>query len=119
MRLYIKSAIISAIVVLVLSAVLLGVRLTQVGTELLLVGAEPSVLWKVFAATALIFFYNLFRDQIERVLGLIPKPALSVGLREITQRQFVQRLMWCFIIAAALVFPFLGSRSQIDLATLV
>ncbi len=119
MRLYIKSAIISAIVVLVLSAVLLGVRLTQVGTELTLVGAEPSVLWKVFTATTLIFFYNLFRDQIERVLGLIPKPALSVGLREISQRQFVQRLMWCFIIAGALVFPFLGSRSQIDLATLV
>ncbi len=119
MRLYIKPAIISAIVVLVLSSVLLGVRLTQVGTELTLVGAEPSVLWKIFAASALIFFYNLFRDQIERVLGLIPKPALSVGLREISQRQFVQRLMWCFIIAGALIFPFLGSRSQIDLATLV
>lgn len=119
MRLYIKSAIISAIVVLILSSVLLGIRLTQVGTELTLVGAEPSVLWKIFAASALIFFYNLFRDQIERVLGLIPKPTLSVGLREISQRQFVQRLMWCFIIAGALIFPFLGSRSQIDLATLV
>lgn len=119
MRLYIKSAVISAVVVLVLSSVLLGIRLTQVGTELTLVGAEPSVLWKIFAASALIFFYNLFRDQIERVLGLIPKPALSVGLREISQRQFVQRLMWCFIIAGALIFPFLGSRSQIDLATLV
>mgnify|MGYP001302781772 FL=1 len=119
MRLYIKSAIISAVVVLVLSAVLLGVRLTQVGTELTLVGAEPAVLWKIFAASALIFFYNLFRDQIERVLGLMPKPTLSAGLREISQRQFIQRLLWCFIIAAALIFPFLGSRSQIDLATLV
>ncbi|QEY58965.1 high-affinity branched-chain amino acid ABC transporter permease LivM [Pseudomonas sp. C27(2019)] len=119
MRLYIKSAIISAVVVLVLSAVLLGVRLTQVGTELTLVGAEPAVLWKIFAASALIFFYNLFRDQVERVLGLMPKPTLSAGLREISQRQFIQRLLWCFIIAAALIFPFLGSRSQIDLATLV
>lgn len=119
MRLYIKSAIISAIVVLILSSVLLGVRLTQVGTELTLVGADSSVLWKVFAASALIFFYNLFRDQIERVLGRIPKPTVSAGLREISQRQFVQRLIWCFIIAAALIFPFLGSRSQIDLATLV
>ena len=43
MRLYFKPAIFSAIVVLILSAVLLGVRLTQVGTELTLVGAEDSV----------------------------------------------------------------------------
>ena len=119
MRLYIKSAIFSAIVVLILSAILLGVRLTQVGTELALVGADADVLWKVGAATVLIFLYNLFRDPIERVLGLIPKPTLSPGLRDLSQRQFIQRLLWCFIIAGALIFPFLGSRSQIDLATLV
>ena len=119
MRLYIKSAIFSAIVVLILSGILLGIRLTQVGTELALVGADADVLWKVGAATVLIFLYNLFRDPIERVLGLIPKPTLSPGLRDLSQRQFIQRLLWCFIIAGALIFPFLGSRSQIDLATLV
>ncbi len=119
MRLYIKSAIFSAIVVLILSGILLGIRLTQVGTELTLVGADADVLWKVGAATVLIFLYNLFRDPIERVLGLIPKPTLSPGLRDLSQRQFIQRLLWCFIIAGALIFPFLGSRSQIDLATLV
>ncbi len=119
MRLYIKSAIFSAIVVLILSGILLGIRLTQVGTELTLVGAEADVLWKIFAASALIFFYNLFRDSIERILGFIPKPTLSAGLRELGQRQFVQRIVWCFLIAAALIFPFVGSRSQIDLATLV
>ena len=119
MRLHIKSAIFSAIVVLILSAILLGVRLTQVGTELTLVGAEQDVLWKVFAASTLIFFYNLFRDPIEQVLGFLPKPSLSTGLRELGQRQFVQRIVWCFLIAAALIFPFLGSRSQIALATLV
>ena len=68
MRLYFRSALFSAIVVLILSAVLLGVRLAQVGTELTLVGADQSVIWKVAAATVLIFFYNLFRDPIERML---------------------------------------------------
>ena len=119
MRLYFKSAIFSAIVVLILSAVLLGVRLTQVGTELTLVGAEQAVLWQIAGASVLIFFYNLFRDSIERMLGLLPKPTLSVGLRDLSQRQFVQRMVWCFLIAAALIFPFIGSRNQIDLATLV
>ncbi|HHX33869.1 MAG TPA: high-affinity branched-chain amino acid ABC transporter permease LivM [Gammaproteobacteria bacterium] len=119
MRLHIKSAIFSAIVTFLLSSILLGVRLTQVGTELTLVGAESAVLWKVAAATALIFCYNLFRDPIERVLGLIPKPSLPAGVRDLSQRQFIQRMLWCFLIAAALIFPFLGSRSQVDLATLV
>lgn len=119
MRLYIKSAIFSAIVTLALSALLLGVRLTQVGTQLTLVGADSSVIWKIAAATALIFFYNLFRDPIERALGVIPKPNLPSGMRELGQRHIIQRLLWCFLIAAALIFPFLGSRSQVDLATLV
>lgn len=119
MRLYIKSAIFSALVTLALSALLLGVRLTQVGTQLTLVGADSSVIWKIAAATALIFFYNLFRDPIERALGVIPKPNLPSGLRELGQRHIIQRLLWCFLIAAALIFPFLGSRSQVDLATLV
>lgn len=119
MRLHIKPAIFSAIVVLILSSVLLGVRLTQVGTELTLVGAEPSVFWKIAAATTLIFIYNLLRDPIERLLGLVPKPGLPAGLRDLSQRQFIQRMLWCFLIAAALIFPFLGSRSQVDLATLV
>ncbi len=106
MRLYFKSAIFSAIVVLILSAVLLGVRLAQVGTELTLVGAEDSVLWKVAAASLLIFFYNLFRDPIERVLGLIPKPTLSAGIRDISQRQFVQRIVWCFFNRRSTDFSF-------------
>ena len=119
MRLYIKSAIFSAIVTLALSAILLGVRLTQVGTELTLVGAEPAVLWQVAAATALIFFYNLLRDYIDRFFGFIPKPSLPSALHSLGQRKSLQRLLWSFLIVAALMFPFLGSRSQVDLATLV
>lgn len=119
MRFHIKAAFFSAIVTLILSSVLLGVRLTQVGTQLTLVGAEQAVLWKVAAATAVIFFYNLFRDPIERCLGLLPKPNLPAGIRAMGQGQFFPRMVWCCLIAAALVFPFLGSRSQVDLATLV
>ncbi len=119
MRFYIKSAFFSAIVTLFLSAILLGVRLTQEGTKLTLVGADQSVLWKIAAATALIFFYNLFRDPIERTFRGIPKPNVPAGLRDLSQQQFFQRMLWCCLIAAALIFPFLGSRSQVDLATLV
>ena len=46
MRLHFKSAIFSAIVVAILTAVLLGVRLTQVGSQLTVVVADNAVFWK-------------------------------------------------------------------------
>src|SRR5690554_3892475 len=119
MRLHIKPALFSAAITLALSAILLGVRLTQVGTELKIIGADIDVIWKILAATALIFFYNLFREHIERTLGFLPHVNIPSRLRSIGTRKSIQRLFWCFIIAATLIFPLLGSRSQIDLATLV
>ena len=51
-------------------------------------------------------------------IGLIPKPTLSPGIRE-TEPAPVCAASSCgvLIIAAALIFPFLGSRSQIDFRT--
>lgn len=55
MRLHFKSAIFSAIVVAILTAVLLGVRLTQVGSQLTVVVADNAVFWKIAAAAGFIF----------------------------------------------------------------
>ena len=55
MRLHFKSAIFSALVVAVLTAVLLGVRLTQIGSQLTVVAADTAVYWKIAAAAAFIF----------------------------------------------------------------
>ena len=59
-----KPAVISAVVVAILTGLLLGVRLDQQGTTLGLVGAGPDVYWKIAAAAAFLFFFNLFRDQL-------------------------------------------------------
>lgn len=118
MRLHFKPAILSAIVVAILTAVLLGVRLTQAGSQLTLVVAAPSVYWKIAAATGFIFFYNLLRDWIERAKEAIPRPA-GLGQSNLLDRSWLQKLVWLIIIVAALAFPFLAGRSQIDLATLV
>lgn len=118
MRLHFKSAIFSALVVLVLTGVLLGVRLTQVGSQLTVAAADPSVYWKIFAAAGFIFLYNLFRDPIDRVKAAIPRPA-GLGTASLLDKSWVRTLVWLVIIAAAVAFPFLASRSQIDLATLV
>ena len=60
MRANLKPAIISAVVVAILAGLLLGIRLNQQGTTLSLVGAGPDVYWKIGAAAAFLFFFNLF-----------------------------------------------------------
>ena len=117
MRLHFKSAVLSAIVVTILTAVLLGVRLTQAGSQLTIVVSDPSVYWKIGAAAGFIFLYNLLRDWIDRAKAAIPRPE---GLKSNPlDVPLVQKLVWLVIILAALAFPFLAGRSQIDLATLV
>lgn len=117
MRLHFKSAIFSAIVVAILTAVLLGVRLTQVGSQLTVVVADNAVFWKIAAAAGFIFLYNLLRDWIDRAKAALPRPE---GLKSNPlDVPLVQKLVWLVIILAALAFPFLAGRSQIDLATLV
>ncbi len=117
MRLHFKSAIFSAIVVTILTAVLLGVRLTQAGSQLTVVVSDSSVYWKIGAAAGFIFLYNLLRDWIDRAKESIPRPG---GLKNNPlDVPLIQKLFWLVIIIAAFVFPFMVGRSQIDLATLV
>lgn len=115
-----KAAIISAVVVVVLTALLMGVRLEQSGAGLAITGAGADVMWKIIAAAAFLFFFNLFRDQINALWHSIPSvpktpPTLS-ALRDIPN---VRRLFWCFLIAAAFIWPFWADRGGTDLATLV
>ena len=118
MRLHFKSAIFSAIVVAILAGVLLGVRLTQVGPTLTVAGADASVYWKIAAAAGFIFFYNLLRDWIDQAKAAIPRPN-SLEYTRLFDRPLIQKVTWLVIIIAAIAFPFLAGRSQIDLATLV
>ena len=115
-----KAATISAVVVVVLTALLMGVRLEQSGAGLTVTGAGEDVLWKIAAAAAFLFFFNLFRDQLNRLWGSSPSgPKTSPKLAELRDKPAIQRLFWCFVIAAAVIFPFMSDRGGVDLATLV
>lgn len=115
-----KAATLSAVVVVVLTALLMGVRLEQSGAGLTVTGAGEDVLWKIAAAAAFLFFFNLFRDQLNRLWGSIPSvPKTSPKLAELRDKPAIQRLFWCFVIAAAVIFPFMSDRGGVDLATLV
>jgi branched-chain amino acid transport system permease protein len=119
-RANLKPAVISAVVVVVLTGLLMGVRLGQSGTGLTVTGAGADVWWKIAAAAAFIFFFNLFRDQLTRAWKALPGlPKTPPKLSDIRDKPAVKRLFWCFLIAAALVWPFFANRGGIDLATLV
>ncbi|MVW74952.1 high-affinity branched-chain amino acid ABC transporter permease LivM [Pseudomonas xionganensis] len=119
-QLHFKPALLSLVVVTILTGLLLGVRLTQAGTGLTITGASPDVLWKIAGAALFIFLYNLLRDYIEAVRGKLPaKPSMPLSLSKLSDIVALRRLFWCFIIAAAIVFPFFANRGAIDLATLV
>lgn len=119
MRLHFKAALLSALVVIILSAMLFGVRLQQSGAQLTLVVSDAGVFWKIALAATTIFFYNLLRDYLQAIWQAVPRPDASILPGKLLDKPRVQTLIWCFIIAAALIFPFYGTRSQIDLATLV
>lgn len=119
-RANLKSAVISAAVVVVLTGLLMGVRLGQSGTGLTVTGMGPDVWWKIAAAATFIFFFNLFRDHLKRAWQAVPGlPKTPPKLSDIRDKPAIQRLFWCFLIAAAVIWPFFANRGGIDLATLV
>ncbi len=115
-----KAATISAVVVVVLTALLMGVRLEQSGAGLTVTGAGEDVIWKIVAAATFLFFFNLLREQINGIWRSIPSvPKTPPKLADLREKPALQRLFWCFVIAAAVVFPFMSDRGGVDLATLV
>ena len=119
-RANLKPAVISAVVVLVLTGLLMGVRLQQTGTGLSVTGLGPEVWWKIAGAAAFLFFFNLFRDQLAAWWKAAPGlPKTPTSLISASDNPKLRRLFWCFLISAALVWPFFADRGGIDLATLV
>lgn len=119
-RANLKPAVISAVVVLVLTGLLMGVRLEQTGTGLAIIGGDAEVWWKIAAAAAFMFVFNLFRDHLAALWKSAPGlPKLPARLTQASENPATRRLFWCFLIAAALVWPFFAGRGGIDLATLV
>ena len=115
-----RPALISAVVVVILSGLLMGIRLQQQGTSLVLVGGGADVAVKIAGAALFLFLFNLFRDHLAALWQRVPAlPRTPAAFSLLASKPAAHRLLWCFLIAAALIWPFLSNRSNIDLATLV
>lgn len=104
----VKNAVIAAVVTLLLTAPILGLQLKLDGYQVVL---EQH--WRpVWIAVALVFVFQLCKPMLTRTTRAIKLPALpSLGKRQ--QRG----AMWA-LLAVGLIWPFLGSRGAVDVATL-
>ncbi|WP_252177099.1 high-affinity branched-chain amino acid ABC transporter permease LivM [Endozoicomonas sp. 4G] len=114
-------AILSAVVLLVLTSLMIGVRLEPSGVGLKVTLADPSSLYWIVAGVAVVFFFQLFRAPIDQRLSGIKQqlPAINaVKLTRVTENKETKTLLICFAVAGLMIWPFFVSRGAVDLATL-
>lgn len=120
MRLPFKSALFSAVVVFLLGGLILGVRLTQQGTQLTIVGASAETFIWLTTAALILFFYNLFRAPINQGIAYLPNfSGLTYRFEQLREVKALRIAFFALVIVLAFVFPFFSSRGNIDLGTLI
>ncbi|WP_295463438.1 high-affinity branched-chain amino acid ABC transporter permease LivM [uncultured Pseudomonas sp.] len=115
-----RTAFFSALLVLAVAYPILGLKLETVGVNLEVHGATPRTLWTVALAAALMFVWQLVRDQVTagwRRSGGIQLPHTGLGTK-LTEPK-TQRWVILALVLVALVWPFFGSRGAVDIATLI
>ena len=115
-------ALFSAGVTAVLAFPILGLNLTTEGMNLIVEGAKPLTQIYISCAVLAVFLFQLFRQKISAFFSNIPRPQFhrdaSRPLSQ-NQRDKRDRIVLSLIVIGALIWPFVASRGNIDLATLV
>ncbi|WP_323751701.1 high-affinity branched-chain amino acid ABC transporter permease LivM [Marinobacter sp.] len=116
-----KHALFCAIVTVVIAYPILGLNLVAQGTQIGLEGATPTTIVSIFFAAGIVFFFQLFRDNIMGSLGKLPKLNPFSGREPMPDAKRAKVEAWVLtgIIVLALFWPFVVSRGSVDLATLV
>ncbi|EZH83800.1 leucine/isoleucine/valine transporter permease subunit [Ectopseudomonas composti] len=115
-----KSAIFGALLVLIISYPVLGLKLSTVGISLRVEGATAFELWCIGGAATLIFLWQLLRDHITPAWAKRPSlPDGSGQLGNFLTLPSTQRWIILAMVMVALVWPFFASRGSVDIATLI
>ncbi|SEI55232.1 branched-chain amino acid transport system permease protein [Allopseudospirillum japonicum] len=111
-------AAIAAGVTFILGASVMGIRLQPAGISLEVTSAPTHVYLGLIAASLFVFILQYFRltERFSRLLKSSQESKVELPAFLRTQQQ--QRLWTMLAIGALLLFPVIGSRGWIDLATL-
>lgn len=118
MRQNLYSAVFAAGITFVLTCLMIGVKLTSEGTQLKVVSATEAQWGWIFAGIALVFFSQLFRDQISAATAGIPRPKLATLVPEQVRSPKLKPWLLAALVVGLFVWPFMVSRGAVDLATL-
>ena len=101
-----KSAIFSALLVLIISYPVLGLKLSTIGISLRVEGATAFELWCIGGAAALVFLWQLLRDQLTPAWAKLPKlPSGSGQIGNFLTLPSTQRWIILAMVMVALVWP--------------
>ncbi|KAA8998554.1 high-affinity branched-chain amino acid ABC transporter permease LivM [Affinibrenneria salicis] len=115
-QLNLLNAVISAAMLLVLSAFMMGMQLNLDGTRLVVQGAAQVRWYWIGVGCAVVFFFQLLRPFFQQGMRKFSAPSLVLpGFDGSTPKQ---KLLAAALIVAAIAWPFLVSRGTVDIATL-
>ncbi|MGY8870263.1 MAG: high-affinity branched-chain amino acid ABC transporter permease LivM [Pseudomonadales bacterium] len=112
------SAIFSAGVAFVLACLMIGVKLNTDGTTLKVTGATSDQWMWIIGGIALVFFSQLFADQIDAAFSKIPKPKVGHLIPEGDKLAQLKPWLMAGLFVCMVIWPFMVSRGSVDLATL-
>ncbi|MBP0047907.1 high-affinity branched-chain amino acid ABC transporter permease LivM [Marinobacterium sp. AK62] len=111
-------ALFAAGVTFLLTCLVIGVRLEQVGAELTVTGADADTWgWIAFAVIG-VFLFQLFQTPLSRLKQRLPTPDVTGLLPDTQLRNRLKPWLISLIVVGLFVWPFMVSRGAVDLATL-
>ena len=114
-------AVLSTVVLLVLTSMMLGIRLEPEGTQLIVTSADGESLTLIAVGALVVFLFQLFRAPIDSSLTGVKSALPSVSadsLLSVTDNKSIKTTLICFAVAGLMIWPFMVSRGAVDLATL-
>ncbi|WP_338476644.1 high-affinity branched-chain amino acid ABC transporter permease LivM [Pseudomonas khavaziana] len=116
---YLKSAFFSALLVWAVAFPVLGLKLSIVGINLEVHGTGPLTLSVIAVCSVLMFLRVLFTHQLGALFKRNRSPLVPPKVSEFLTLPRTQRYIIIALVAAALVWPFFGSRGAVDIGILI
>ncbi|MCF5052377.1 high-affinity branched-chain amino acid ABC transporter permease LivM [Pseudomonas syringae] len=116
---YFKSAFFSALLVWAVAFPVLGLKLSIVGINLEVHGTGTVSLTIIALCSVLMFLRVLFAEQVGALFKSDRGPLVSPKVSQFLTLPRTQRYIIIGLIAAALVWPFFGSRGAVDIGVLI
>lgn len=112
------NAIFAAGITLILASLMIGVKLDTEGTQLSVKGATAAQWAWIGGGIAVVFFSQLFSQQMDALFAKLPRPNIGTLLPQDKKMASLKPWLISALIVVMLIWPFMVSRGSVDLATL-